>query len=436
MEDHVCTSGDGAPREYEFALGDELRGERATLGKTLLDVQRDLRIQATYISAIEDGDVSAFPNPSFIPGYIRSYARYLGLDPVEVYRRFCSEHGFSQAQHGQQRVSEAVAATPGPAAAAKALPFRRAAAPSSAAAFQPRFPLSEPKTSAFSGFSLSALGSLAVLLLLTAGLGYGGWTMLQNIQRVQFAPVEDLPAAQSELAIMEAPVIADEADGAFAELAKPVAAASLADLYRQQEIEVPILEPRDGPIAAIDPDHLAPLLLNLPEPEQPKATSAVSEAPIVVAPLIQAFYAQGQAAEGAATEVSLAGGADTEPKSVLLQDAASMPVSLVAGRAAWVRVYLENGTIIFERILEKGESYALPRGADAPLVWAGNAGSVYVRAGDALHGPLGTGTQAVKDVSLDPELITARYPLVRDAPSVIGQRMDAPVPAVGAVAIQ
>ena len=32
--------------EYEFRLGDELRGERATLGKTLLDVQRDLRIKA------------------------------------------------------------------------------------------------------------------------------------------------------------------------------------------------------------------------------------------------------------------------------------------------------------------------------------------------------------------------------------------------------
>ena len=69
---------------YEFALGDELRGERATLGKTLLDVQRDLRIRAAYIAAIEDAKPEVFPNPSFIAGYVRSYARYLGLDPDEV----------------------------------------------------------------------------------------------------------------------------------------------------------------------------------------------------------------------------------------------------------------------------------------------------------------------------------------------------------------
>ena len=80
---------------YEFALGDELRGERATLGKTLLDIQRDLRIKAAYIAAIEDAKPEVFPNPSFIAGYVRSYARYLGLDPDEVFQRFCQESGFA-----------------------------------------------------------------------------------------------------------------------------------------------------------------------------------------------------------------------------------------------------------------------------------------------------------------------------------------------------
>jgi hypothetical protein len=41
---------------YEFRLGDELRGERATLGKSLLDIQRDLRIKAAYIAAIDNCD--------------------------------------------------------------------------------------------------------------------------------------------------------------------------------------------------------------------------------------------------------------------------------------------------------------------------------------------------------------------------------------------
>ena len=40
--------------DFEVSLGDMMRGERATLGKSLLDVQRDLRIKAPYIVAIEN----------------------------------------------------------------------------------------------------------------------------------------------------------------------------------------------------------------------------------------------------------------------------------------------------------------------------------------------------------------------------------------------
>ncbi|MDG1969789.1 MAG: helix-turn-helix domain-containing protein [Paracoccaceae bacterium] len=73
---------------YELTLGDELRGERASKGKSLLDVQRDLRIRADYIDAIENSDASAFPFAGFAAGYVRSYARYLDIDPDDVYRRF------------------------------------------------------------------------------------------------------------------------------------------------------------------------------------------------------------------------------------------------------------------------------------------------------------------------------------------------------------
>ena len=81
--------------QYEILLGDQLRGERATMGKSLLDVQRDLKIKASYISAIEDCDLEVFSNKGFVPGYVRSYARYLELDPEEIYERFCRESGYS-----------------------------------------------------------------------------------------------------------------------------------------------------------------------------------------------------------------------------------------------------------------------------------------------------------------------------------------------------
>ena len=80
---------------YTLLLGEELRGERATLGKSLLQVQKDLKIKAAYISAIENCDIDAFPNKGFIAGYVRSYARYLNLNAEETYERFCAESGFS-----------------------------------------------------------------------------------------------------------------------------------------------------------------------------------------------------------------------------------------------------------------------------------------------------------------------------------------------------
>ena len=74
--------------DFELRLGDTMRGERATIGKSLLDVQRDLKIKASYISAIENCDPGAFDTPGFVAGYVRSYAKYLGMDSEEVLQQF------------------------------------------------------------------------------------------------------------------------------------------------------------------------------------------------------------------------------------------------------------------------------------------------------------------------------------------------------------
>ena len=92
---------------FELRLGDLMRGERDTLGKSLLDVQRELRIKASYIAAIENADPEAFDTPGFIAGYVRSYARYLGMDPDKSFAAFCTESGFSVA-HGMSAEASVV----------------------------------------------------------------------------------------------------------------------------------------------------------------------------------------------------------------------------------------------------------------------------------------------------------------------------------------
>ena len=85
--------------DFEVRLGDTMRGERATMGKSLLNVQRELRIKAAYIATIENADSSAFDTPGFIAGYVRSYARYLNMDADQAFETFCRESGFTVA-HG------------------------------------------------------------------------------------------------------------------------------------------------------------------------------------------------------------------------------------------------------------------------------------------------------------------------------------------------
>ncbi|MCB1331177.1 MAG: helix-turn-helix domain-containing protein, partial [Maritimibacter sp.] len=139
---------------FDLRLGDIMRGERATLGKSLLDVQNELRIKAAYIAAIENCDMRAFDTPSFIAGYVRSYARYLDMDPEWAFAAFCRESGF-QPTHGLA-----------PAARVKAEKTNRQSSrsrdgdPFANAAFVPQ------PTSIFEGIEPGAVGSVAVLVAL------------------------------------------------------------------------------------------------------------------------------------------------------------------------------------------------------------------------------------------------------------------------------
>ena len=282
--------------------------------------------------------------------------------------------------------------------------------------FRPDFPLTRLQPNGLPDLPLSAIGSVLVLVGLLTGLGYGGWTVLQNIQRVQFAPVEELPLAVAEMDPLDPPETTPLEEPALTDLASPVAATALADLYRQQEAEVPILVPRDGPIAALDPDRAGLLAREMPAmPETSVSAQAPAAALIGVAPAPHT-------------------GPHPEATAALPE---RQPLVVVAERAAWIRVYQENGTVLFESILEKGQTYSPPDGIEKPLIWAGNSGSVYVRVGETLHGPLGSGTKATRDVVLEPQAIVDRYDVVAEMPEVISQAFGAPPAWTGAaVAIQ
>lgn len=76
-----------SPDDYE-TLGAYLKAVRTHGGLTLADVAKVTRIRRLYIAAMEDGDRSALPSRPFAIGYVRSYARALGLDGELAVARF------------------------------------------------------------------------------------------------------------------------------------------------------------------------------------------------------------------------------------------------------------------------------------------------------------------------------------------------------------
>jgi cytoskeleton protein RodZ len=73
------------------ALGERYRAAREARGLTLSDVAEHIRIRSVYLAAIEDENWSAIGAPVYIRGFLRTYARFLGLDPEEVVAEFNAE---------------------------------------------------------------------------------------------------------------------------------------------------------------------------------------------------------------------------------------------------------------------------------------------------------------------------------------------------------
>ena len=249
---------------FELRLGDVMRGERATMGKSLLDVERELRIKASYVAAIENCDPDAFDTPGFIPGYVRSYARYLGMDPDRAFEGFCREsgfaiaHGMSAEASGTRRQDRTV--------------HRRSSRPSDPL-ITPSTPFLPARESFLARIEPGAIGSALVLVVLIGGLGYGGWSVLNEVQRVQFAPVENAPDVLSDLDPLEGAVpLAEETAG------DPVRGVAgfqpprddrLARLYRPEALDVPVMVARDAPISTLDPAEVGTFR---PDPPQHRAT--------------------------------------------------------------------------------------------------------------------------------------------------------------------
>lgn len=76
--------------ESDKRLGDRFRVAREARGLTLSEVAEQIRIRSIYLAAIEDENWAAIGAPVYVRGFLRTYARFLGLDPEEAVTDFRS----------------------------------------------------------------------------------------------------------------------------------------------------------------------------------------------------------------------------------------------------------------------------------------------------------------------------------------------------------
>ena len=81
-----------SPRADQYpTIGGQLRAAREELGLSLQTLAERTRISRQYLTAIEDGDLSALPSRPFAIGYVRAYAKALDLDGEAAAQRFKTE---------------------------------------------------------------------------------------------------------------------------------------------------------------------------------------------------------------------------------------------------------------------------------------------------------------------------------------------------------
>ncbi|MCY3880440.1 MAG: DUF4115 domain-containing protein [Rhodobacteraceae bacterium] len=390
MMDRESATDGNEPRgwdDYEMRLGDEMRGLRASRDKSLLDVEQDLNIRASLVNAIERADLAAIEPKWLIPGHVRSYSRYLGMDPEQSYARFCRESGF-EAKPADVSMRLGDQASSGIATHAKGRKFGSAKLAGMLGKGAPR----RSKAASGEGPGISGIGefglvqrlfdrqfiqnlvSSGLVIAVVGGIGYVSWTVFDEIDNIVEANANTLPNLSDEFA--------------DAALASP-------DVRISSRVGGYEISAGGNPkMGEIIPGEFGIYVAPQVNPGLPV------EAQLIDVGLTPA--GQEQLAEPASEAViSDSITAETiNAVAVAEGDVTFDGVTLVVSEPVWMRITTPEGSVFHEALLEAGAEFTLPSDSGGLLLRAGNSGSLYFRVGSETYGPAGTPGAVVKGVEL------------------------------------
>jgi cytoskeleton protein RodZ len=295
----MSDGGDGSGISRMGSVGATLRDERLRRGWELADVASYLKIRRVHLDAIEADRFDDIPSGTYAVNFVRSYSEALGLDSVEMVRRFREELA-----GGANRRLE--------------LHFPQ--------------PLAESRLPG---------GIIILVSIAIAALGYVAWTSFNQDGRETLARVDPVPQQMQAVAPVPAAapyVTIDPANSAPASApssSSPPTVEGPAAAPAQQVVPTappPAPSPApttQGALAALQP----PLPAVIPPPEAPAQSGAT---PVTENPNGTRIFGE----PGAATRVVITAQADS-----------------------WVQVRDAGGGIVFMRILKAGDAYHVPNRA-------------------------------------------------------------------------
>ncbi len=84
------------------SVGEFFRQVRETKGLTVDEVASKTRIRSDFVKALEEGNFAKLPDQVFARGFVRSYARSLGLDEEDAIHRFVQSAGAFYEKQGER----------------------------------------------------------------------------------------------------------------------------------------------------------------------------------------------------------------------------------------------------------------------------------------------------------------------------------------------
>lgn len=344
-------------------LGTMLRAERERQGLSLDTVADKIKISRSCLAAIEAGNESVLPHPVYAKGFIKNYAKILGVDQDEITAQLASLYPPEEPGHFRDGLL------------GTDIPDEDCGC--SLRSDAPRPPV-----------KLLALG--AVGLLLVGGIV---WFALHYVFSASQGEAPDAPATLSGTVAKPTPSAAlDSAAPAPVVTPAPVLPAA------------PSAPPAPSVPVAVTPTVPAPPGVGPTpvEPAQPSQETAQAGAPTLADKATQDIAVSGPSApvpavpsapEAVPTAPAAPAQASAAAKTFTVGESGPHVVTIVANERCWLQAGADGGSM-HETMLEKGDTFS-GRFVDYLLVRLGNAGAVEIHFDNKLY-PFQAGKGSVK----------------------------------------